>query len=439
MSQQHVRHLSYLDRSSLPNTPSLTSYLFRLMTLKRTNLCLSADVQTTAELLDLAEEVGPYICVLKTHADLIRDFSDRTIHALTDIAKRHKFLLFEDRKFGDIGNTVQAQYAAGTHRIASWAYLVNAHIFPGPGVVEALKAASLQALARENSQITTQITGGGDISEELEHYIREEKQRRRQSGLPPLLGDSSEESQPEDEAVDETANTARGRDARPRVTRVGSSQRKGSVVSVSTTISSSAEYISPPATATGSNFTPSAVQTPSPSPAQPLKLPVAGDPAAGPPFARGLLLLAQMSSKGNLMGPEYTRQCCETARQHRDFVLGFIAQESLNADGENFITMTPGVSLPALPSAPSTPRAGEANKEKNGTDGDRKVGGRDHKGDSLGQQYNTPRHVILEKGVDVQIVGRGILNAHPNDRVQEARRYREEGWNAYLERIGRGP
>jgi len=77
------------------------------MHIKRTNLCVSADVTTTAELLQLAETVGDHICALKTHADIVVDFSDRTIRGLAETAKRKKFVLFEDRKFGDIGSECQ--------------------------------------------------------------------------------------------------------------------------------------------------------------------------------------------------------------------------------------------------------------------------------------------------------------------------------------------
>src|SRR3954449_933518 len=90
---------SYKERALLPGTSALTSYLLRLITIKRSNLCLSADVTTTAELLELAEEVGDSICVLKTHADIISDFGDKTVRGLREIAKRKRFLVFEDRKF----------------------------------------------------------------------------------------------------------------------------------------------------------------------------------------------------------------------------------------------------------------------------------------------------------------------------------------------------
>ncbi len=70
-----------------------------------------------------------------------------------------------------------------------------------------------------------------------------------------------------------------------------------------------------------------------------------------PPHERGLLLLAEMSSKGNLITPEYTAACVETAQENRDFVLGFICQRSLNQNPrDNFLCMAPGVNLPPLSS-----------------------------------------------------------------------------------------
>ena len=94
---------TYRVRAGHPSTGPLASYLLRLMSIKQTNLCLSADVETSAELLDLAEECGDHICVLKTHCDIVTDWSDRTARALKDIARRKRFVIFEDRKFADIG------------------------------------------------------------------------------------------------------------------------------------------------------------------------------------------------------------------------------------------------------------------------------------------------------------------------------------------------
>ena len=104
-SRHTTLSLPFSVRADLPKTPPLASYLLHLISIKRTNLCVSADVHSTSALLRLAEEIGEYICVLKTHADIIDDFSERTIRGLNEISQRKGFLIFEDRKFGDIGST----------------------------------------------------------------------------------------------------------------------------------------------------------------------------------------------------------------------------------------------------------------------------------------------------------------------------------------------
>ena len=255
------KRLSYKERAQLCSNP-VAKKLFNLMEEKQTNLVLAADVTTTQELLALADMVGPEICVLKTHIDTLTDFDWQCIEDLKHLAHKHTFLIFEDRKFADIGNTVKHQYSDGIYHISDWADIVNAHIIPGPSVIQGLK----------------------------------------QIGL--------------------TKN-------------------------------------------------------------------------------RGLLLIAQMSSKNSLANPEYVKQAINFAQQHNDFVIGFIAQESIT-DYPCFIHMTPGIKL--------------------------------HKGtDSLGQQYNTPELAIEKSGTDCIIVGRGIYQ--DPDPHNAAQRYRKAGWDAYLKRI----
>ncbi|CCG81254.1 Orotidine 5'-phosphate decarboxylase5 / FY16936)) [Taphrina deformans PYCC 5710] len=253
---------TYGERASACRNP-LTRSLLHIMMEKETNLCVAVDVTSSSALLDLIPEIGPHICVLKLHIDILTDFTPSVITALLALKARYNFLIFEDRKFADIGSTVASQYRAGIYKIVEWADLVTVHSVPGPGIITGLKSA----------------TAG--------------------------------------------------------------------------------------------------VQSP-----------------------RGILLLAEMSSAGNLCPGEYARRTVEMAGDHKDFVVGFISQSRPETITDEYLVLTPGVSLAA-------------------------------KGDAMGQQYATPQNAI-ERNSDIIIVGRGIYGAA--DIAGTTMEYKQAGWQAYLDK-----
>ncbi|KAF9268095.1 orotidine-5'-monophosphate decarboxylase [Marasmius fiardii PR-910] len=275
MSSPHLK--SYASRAESHKNPA-AKLLLEAIERKQSNLAVSVDVTKSSDFLSIIDAVGPFVCLVKTHIDILEDFTEDVIKKLQESSVKHDFVIFEDRKFADIGNTVALQYSSGVYRIASWSHITNAHPVPGPSIISGLASIGL-------------------------------------------------------------------------------------------------------------------------------------------PLGRGLLLLAEMSTKGALTKGTYTDSAVQMAREHREFVIGFIAQrrmenvglgaESTHGTEDDFLILSPGVGL-------------------------------DTKGDAMGQQYRTPREVVLESGCDVIIVGRGIYGKDPKDTEKiraQAIRYKQAGWEAYQERL----
>ncbi|GAA5910823.1 orotidine-5'-phosphate decarboxylase [Sporobolomyces salmoneus] len=128
---------TYASRAAAHPIP-VAKQLLECMDRKQTNLCVSVDVTKKADLLRIANASGPYCCCIKTHIDIVEDFDQDLVQQLQAIAEKHDFVIWEDRKFADIGNTVRLQYSSGIYKIAQWSHLTNAHLIPGDGILTGL-------------------------------------------------------------------------------------------------------------------------------------------------------------------------------------------------------------------------------------------------------------------------------------------------------------
>lgn len=146
----------------------IAKQLFEIMTVKQSNLCVAADYTSFDELLKLADQIGPHVCMIKTHVDIMNDFSMDQVQRLVDLAIKHNFLIFEDRKFADIGNTVKLQYGQGVYKIAQWAHIINAHSITGPGIISGLK--EVTDFQNKGCLLIAQLSSKGNLINES--YIK---------------------------------------------------------------------------------------------------------------------------------------------------------------------------------------------------------------------------------------------------------------------------
>lgn len=116
----------------------LTEKLKQKIFQKQSNLVLSLDVTTQKEFFRILDQTAEHIVMLKTHIDILDDFDAHFIPKLLDYAKKYDFLIFEDRKFADIGNTVKHQYQNGVYKIKKWSDFVTVHSVPGEGILQGL-------------------------------------------------------------------------------------------------------------------------------------------------------------------------------------------------------------------------------------------------------------------------------------------------------------
>lgn len=129
--------LTYKQRA-VDCTNPIAQRLLTIMEAKKTNLVFSADVTQKTKLFELADLIGPKISVLKIHCDAIDDYDKDFPVRLRALAQKHNFLIWEDRKFADIGSITLKQYTGGIFRIADWADMVTVHSIAGDGTIQAL-------------------------------------------------------------------------------------------------------------------------------------------------------------------------------------------------------------------------------------------------------------------------------------------------------------
>jgi len=144
------------------STSDISKKYMEIAVKKRSLVCLAADRNTMAGLFDLIEQVGPYIAALKTHVDLVDDWTASEWSRFCEVADAAGLLIFEDRKFADIGKITRNQMG-GIYDIRSWSDLVTAHLISGPDIVDGIQAAWSDVSRSGGVLLLAQMSSRGNL------------------------------------------------------------------------------------------------------------------------------------------------------------------------------------------------------------------------------------------------------------------------------------
>lgn len=116
---------SFEYRYNLSKTNNITKKLMKIMIEKKTNLCFSADIIDIKKLIEIVGKIGKHICLLKIHYDIIDNFNEKVGLLLKKMAEKLNFLIFEDRKYNDIGNTFNKQIENKKYNFKKWCDIIS--------------------------------------------------------------------------------------------------------------------------------------------------------------------------------------------------------------------------------------------------------------------------------------------------------------------------
>ena len=113
----------------------MSELLIEIIKKKETILVLSLDVVKKEKFFKILKKCAPYICALKLHLDIYPFMTSRVLKRIIKISKKYNFIIIEDRKFSDIGNTQRLQAEALLKKGITY---FTSHIFTGEKALRSL-------------------------------------------------------------------------------------------------------------------------------------------------------------------------------------------------------------------------------------------------------------------------------------------------------------
>ena len=102
-------------------------------------ICIALDFREKDKILEFIKLLSNEVSIFKIHCDIIDNFDDDFINMLIKLKNKHNFLIWEDRKFSDIGYIVNYQVNYGVHKISQWADIITCHSTCGSKSIPEIK------------------------------------------------------------------------------------------------------------------------------------------------------------------------------------------------------------------------------------------------------------------------------------------------------------
>jgi len=128
LNRSNINCVNDINLYSLINKPDIIkNKLKRIIKIKNTRLCFSADIEDPNKIIEILNKIGKYIAICKIHFDIFKFIDSNHFNSfkkeLINLSNNNNFLLMEDRKFFDISYIVEKQYEP----FKEWIDLVTVH------------------------------------------------------------------------------------------------------------------------------------------------------------------------------------------------------------------------------------------------------------------------------------------------------------------------
>jgi len=128
LNRSNINCVNDINLYSLINKPDIIkNKLKRIIKIKNTRLCFSADIEDPNKVIEILNKIGKYIAICKIHFDIFKFIDSNHLNSfkkeLINLSNNNNFLLMEDRKFFDISYIVEKQYEP----FKEWIDLVTVH------------------------------------------------------------------------------------------------------------------------------------------------------------------------------------------------------------------------------------------------------------------------------------------------------------------------